>query len=291
MTLDPASVLRLNMAQWQGGDNPAYRTGGRILSALLPDPLGPVETIEIPIATGDKRSKTNGIVSRDALVNLMTSAKAAIARHQPAGIVTVGGDCLVDLAPIAYLNDRYADDLAVLWVDAHPDVMSAKVFENAHAHVLAMLMGEGDAAFVASVPRKVKPQDILYVGLSETTPFETDFIDSHGIASLRPEDLAVSAQPVLDWARASGKKRIAIHFDLDVLDPALYDFLLFNDPDATPDAFDGVAKGRMTMDQIQAILQAVGSELEVVGLAITEYLPWSVIKLAKQLRLLPLLAV
>ncbi|MBT1538899.1 hypothetical protein B7R78_0017875 [Ralstonia solanacearum] len=30
----------------------------------------------------------------------------------------LGGDCLVDLAPFAYLNERYDGALAMLWIDA-----------------------------------------------------------------------------------------------------------------------------------------------------------------------------
>ena len=103
--------------------------------------------------------------------------------------MTLGGDCLVDLAPIAYLSERYGDDLAVLWVDAHPDVMGPAQFQNAHAHVLAMLMGEGDSDFVAAVSRPLDPRRILYVGLTETTPFETGFIEKHGLAHLSPASL------------------------------------------------------------------------------------------------------
>ena len=70
-------------------------------------------------------------------------------------------------------RERYGDDLAVLWVDAHPDVMGPAQFQNAHAHVLAMLMGEGDSDFVAAVSRPLNPRRILYLGLTETTSFET----------------------------------------------------------------------------------------------------------------------
>jgi arginase len=45
----------------------------------------------------------------------------------------------------------------------------------------------------------------------------------------------------------------------------------------------------MTIEEVQSILQAVAGEAEVVGLAITEYLPWSAIKLADPLDTLPLL--
>lgn len=167
--------------------------------------------------------------------------------------------------------------------------MNGEQLPNAHAHVLGMLLGEGDPDFVGAVSRKVEARNVLYVGLTETTPFETAFIARHRMAHIGPEALADTVEPVLGWLRATGKKHVAVHFDLDVLDPRLYDFLYFNNPDAQPNAFDGIAKGRLTMDRVQAILHAVAVEAEIVGLAITEYLPWSAIRLANQLSALPLL--
>ncbi|MDK1373573.1 MULTISPECIES: arginase family protein [unclassified Sinorhizobium] len=289
MTIDPKKVLRLNLPQWQGGDHPDYRIGARVLAAIAPEPLGPEETVAVPEAHDDVRPVDEGIVSRQPLLDLVAAATSAIRRHSPDAVVTLGGDCLVNLAPVAYLNERYGDDLAVLWVDAHPDVMGAGQFRNAHAHVLAMLMGIGDPDFVAAVPKPAQARQILYVGLTETTPFETDFIAKHGVTRLSPEDLAGSPEPVLDWLRASGAKKVAVHFDLDVLDPTLYDFLLSQDPAAKPNAFDGIAKGRMRFEEVARILRAVDAEADVVGLAIAEYMPWSAIQLSKSLQTLPLL--
>ena len=289
MTIDPKNVLRLNLPQWQGGDRPDYRLGAQVLAAIAPEPQGPVETIAVPRSAEDVRPVDGGIVSREALLDQLTAARSVIARHQPEAIVTLGGDCLVDLAPIAYLSEHYGDDLAVLWIDAHPDVMGPAQFQNAHAHVLAMLMGEGDSDFVAAVSRPLDPRRILYVGLTETTPFETGFIEKHGLAHVSPDELAASAEPVLAWLRAAGAKRVAVHFDVDVLDPADYDFLLFRNPSAAPDAFEGVVRGRMRFAQVSGILNAVAAEADIVGLAITEYLPWSVIEFAKALNTLPLL--
>ncbi|MGH7004852.1 MAG: arginase family protein, partial [Alphaproteobacteria bacterium] len=272
MTIDPKKVLRLNLPQWQGGDHPDYRMGARVLAAIAPQALGPEETVAVAEAREDVRPVEQGIVSRRPLLDLLAATRSSIERHAPDAIVTLGGDCLVDLAPIAYLNQRYEGDLAVLWVDAHPDLMGARQFQNAHAHVLAMLMGIGDPDFVAAVPKPVQANRILHVGLTETTPFETEFIAQHGLARLGPEDLAGSAEPVLEWLRASGAKQVAVHFDLDVLDPALYDFLLSQDPAAEPHAFDGVAKGRMRLEEVAAILQAVDAEADIVGLAISEYM-------------------
>ncbi len=289
MNIDPTKVLRLIFPQWQGGDRPEYAVGARVLAAIAPPSQGPVETIAVPPPAAADRPLQECIVSREALLEQLAAARAAIARHQPEAVVTLGGDCLVDLAPMAYLSERYGDDLAVLWVDAHPDVMGSAQFSHAHAHVLAMLMGEGDADFVAAVPRPLDLRRILYVGLTETTPFETGFITRHGLARLGPEDLATSIEPVPAWLRATGAKRVAVHFDVDVLDAARHDFVLFHDPQAAADAFDGIAQGRMSLGRVSEILTAVAAEADIVGLAIAEYLPWSVIEFANSLRGLPLL--
>jgi arginase len=39
-------------------------------------------------------------------------------------VITAGGDCAVDIAPIAAARARYGEELTVLWIDAHPDVYS-----------------------------------------------------------------------------------------------------------------------------------------------------------------------
>ena len=52
-----------------------------------------------------------------------------------------GGDCLVDLAPFSYLSSVYGQSFDILWIDAHPDVMTPKQFAHCHAHVLGALMG------------------------------------------------------------------------------------------------------------------------------------------------------
>ena len=98
MSIDPKRVLRLNMPQWQGGDRPDYRLGGRVLAAIASEPQGPVETIPIPRPVESARTVEGGIVSRAALLDQLHAARSAILRHKPEAIVTLGGDCLVDLA-------------------------------------------------------------------------------------------------------------------------------------------------------------------------------------------------
>jgi len=289
MSIKPASILRLVMPQWQGGDEPAYRIGAKVLDALLPEGEGPVETIAVAPAGMVAREPEDGIKSRAALLSLLAEAEAAIAHHAPDAILTVGGDCLVDLAPIAYLSEKYGDDLAVIWVDAHPDIMNKSQFSHAHAHVLAMLMGDGDADFVKSVKRPLDPSQVLYVGVNAMMAGEAVYLAERNMAVIEPAAVRAGFGPVLDWIKATGASKVAVHFDLDVLSPEGRDYLLFNKPDVQEGTFDGIATGKLELAEVVALLRAVDAVAETVGLAITEFLPWPMIQLSKSLADLPLI--
>lgn len=285
----PTKTLRLNMPQWQGGTEPAYRFGAELLRWLAPAHEGPEETIEVPAANGQPLEIEQGIKARMVLLAQARAARAAIERHQPDRIVTLGGDCLVDLAPMAYLNRRYDGKLGVLWVDAHPDVMSAAEFSHAHAHVLGMLLGRGDADFTAEVEHKLNPARVMIAGMSDWTPAEGNILQQLGIRHTPAADLAESSQPILDWIKACGITHLAVHFDLDVLDAAHFSPLLFNKPEQPEGTFDGIVQGTMRLGQVIRLLQDVSSACDMVGLAFAEFLPWDMLRLKNAMASLPIM--
>ncbi|ODV09348.1 MAG: arginase [Thiobacillus sp. SCN 64-317] len=285
----PVKTLRLNLPQWQGGVEPAYRFGAELLRWLAPRHEGPEETVEVPAADGQPLAMEQGIEGRAALLAQARAARAAIERHQPDRIVTLGGDCLIDLAPMAYLNRRYDGRLGVLWVDAHPDVMSPAEFSHAHAHVLGMLLGRGDAAFTAEVERKLNPARVMIAGMSAWTPAEGHILQELGIRHTAAAAIADSSQPVLDWIKAEGITHLAVHFDLDVLDPAHFSPLLFNRPEQPAGAFDGIVQGTMRLGQVIRLLHDVSEACDMVGLGIAEFLPWDMLRLKHALAGLPIM--
>lgn len=285
----PSTTLRLNMPQWQGGDEPAYRFGAELLRWLAPHHDGPEETVAVPEPDGSAPRLDQGIKWRDALLAQARAARAAIERHDPDRIVTLGGDCLVDLAPIAYLGRKYGDGLGVLWIDAHPDVMSAVEFLHAHAHVLAMLLGRGDADFTAEVPVKLAAPRVMIAGMQGWNQTEGPILKELGLRHIPAADLAETSQPVLDWIAREGITHLAVHFDLDVLDPAHFSPLLFNRPDAATDAFAGIEQGRMRLEQVVRLLKDTGAAADMVGLAIAEHLPWDMLRLKNSLAELPIM--
>ena len=279
----PCKTLRLNMPQWQGGTEPAYRFGAELLRWLAPVHEGPEETVPVPAPLGESLEIERGIKARTALLSQARAARAAIERHQPERIVTLGGDCLIDLAPMAYLNRRYEGTLGVLWVDAHPDVMSAAEFSHAHSHVLGMLLGRGDEEFTAEVERKLDPARVMIAGMSAWTQDEGRILQELGIRYTPAADIADSSQPILDWITAEGISHLAVHFDLDVLDPAHFSPLLFNKPDQQAGAFDGIVQGTMQLEQVVRLLQDVSRACDMVGLGIAEFLPWDMLRLRNAL--------
>jgi arginase len=279
------------MPQWQGGNMPEYYFGAQLIAWLAPVTEGPVETVSVPDpeAGGATISIENGMRGRSAVIRQAREARRAIEKHQPARILTLGGDCLVDLAPIAYLNKRYGGKLGVLWVDAHPDVTTPRDYPNPHAHVLGALLGRGDSGLTGEVEVPLAPSRVMYAGLDAWSPVEDEVIQGLGLRHAGAAALADTSAPVLNWIGEQGIQHLAIHFDLDVLDPSVFRPLNFNQPGLPQDAYPGVPRGRMLPGQVVRLLNDVARTSDVVGLAITEHLPWDALATRNMLRYLPLM--
>lgn len=87
-------------------------------------------------------------------------------------IVMFGGDCLVDLAPFSYLSTVYGQSFGILWIDAHPDVMTPKQFAHSHVHVLGALMGNGDPDLIKDVKTPVPAKKVMIAGIHHPTDYE-----------------------------------------------------------------------------------------------------------------------
>lgn len=285
------TTLRLNMPQWQGGNNPNYHFGSQLLGFLAPKPTGPEETVAIPEPDQSEiLSNEEGIMGRADVVRQAKLAKAAIEKHMPERIVTLGGDCLVDLAPIAYLNQKYGSDFGVLWIDSHPDVLTPEHFAHSHAHVLGLLLGNGDRQLAQEVEKPLTPSKVIYAGLNEWSAPEDDIIKRFGLAHVSAAELVTSSDPILKWIKEQGIRKLAVHFDLDVLDPKTFAPLLFNKPDVPEETWKGIPQGKMQMEEVIRLLGDVAVQTDVVGLAIAEHLPWDMLKFREDLKRLPLLS-
>jgi len=287
-TLRP-KTLRLNFPQWQGGTVPLYHLGSQLLTFLAPPGSCPELTIDVPPPGEAPLEVERGIHARAALLQQTDQATRILRQHEPDRVVIFGGDCLVDLAPFAYLSERYGDDLACLWLDAHPDIMTAAETQNAHAMVLGMLLGAGDGDFVKRVTRPLKPEQVMYAGLYDMSPIERQRYDAWGLQMATPNDLLDGSDKILNWLDKTGAKHVAIHFDLDVIDPAELRTLWFSRPHAAQHDFRGIAQGRMGITQVVRLLTDVANHADIVGLGMTEFLPWDMAIMRDLLYQLPIL--
>ncbi len=286
---EKSKTLRLLFPQWQGGNNKLYSLGAKLLAWLAPENNYPL--VEVPVEPADetKPEKENGVVAQSALLKQLKSAQNIIDANKPDRIVVFGGDCLVSQAPFAYLNEKYEGKLGVLWIDAHPDVSTPEMYHHEHAMVLGNLLGEGDPKFSAEVKMPLKPAQIMYAGLGPTLEKEAEIIKRLRIKQTGAKELATDRDAVIHWIRDNNIQHLAIHFDLDVLDPTSIHSLYFSDPEAAPNAFDGVTQGKMTIEQVVRLISDASKETDVVGLSIAEHLPWDAQNLKNMLEQLPLL--
>lgn len=281
-----ARTLRLLMPQWQGGNNPAYALGAKLLAMIAPGsekallakvPVEPFEGNPLPVE--------DGVVARSILRRQLASATRIIEQHQPDRIIVFGGDCLVAQAPFMYLNQKYEGGLGVLWLDAHPDISVPGMHGHEHAMVLGNLMGYGDPVFAAEVKAPVRPERVMYGGLREMTPREAEIVRKLGLRWAGPEALAQDSAPVLAWIEEMRIRHLAVHFDLDVLDPKGFRSLLFAEPGGP---VIHASSGTMTLAQIARVIRDVSQKTDVVGLSVAEYLPWDEINLRNAFDAMPI---
>jgi arginase len=288
-------TLRLLWPQWQGAGTSSvrelapelpfdvarrgYAVGSAVLAAVLPEHEGP--TASAPVAMDDEGLELrDGIEAKDAILAQLAQALTVIREHSPARIVTLGGECAVSVAPFAELASRYGDDLAVVWIDSHPDIGTpASQYPGFHAMAVAALTGHGDPDLLELLPATVSSDRVALVGLHSWTEDDIANVAEWGITSFSPADLRATTQPVLDWLAATGCSRVAIHFDVDTIDSNEVVLGLGAEPDG------------LTSAQVRRIVEGLGSRADVVALTIAEFVPRQVMQLQQILSAFPLLGV
>ena len=187
-------------------------------------------------------------------------ALGSIRGAAPDRIVTVGATCGVELAPVAYLNERYAGDLAVLWLDGHADLNTPASSPSGHFHgmVLRTLLGEGPDALVRHMPRALDPRQVFLVGTRDLDPPERDFILHARIAAFGP-DVFRSPADLTVAIRRAGFTRAYLHLDVDVLNPDDFPAVLMRTP------------GGPTLNDVRALLSTIQVATDIVGFSVVEY--------------------
>lgn len=287
-----SKTIRLVYPQWQGGNiaqwitevkDPEQASRGYYLGAQLLNFLAPTngqDTFTVPIATDIiKREVTDGVLDKTALIQQTKAALDILKVQNPQKIVTLGGECSASVVPFTYLSAKYDGDVAMVWIDAHPDItLPGDVYPAYHAMAVTACMGLGDKQIISELPAKIAPSKILFVGLRD---WERDEIKTrqkqYGIKHLTPEDVRENSDKIKAWLKSCGASKVLIHFDMDVLDPA--EII----------AAVGVVPNGMKIAEVVRVINDIAKEKEVVGLTIAEPMPRTAIRIKEMLYQLPLL--
>ncbi|KAB2352426.1 arginase family protein [Actinomadura rudentiformis] len=237
----------LCVPQWQGSasDRAPYLREGALRTAELVEADETV-TVPVPERIG---TRSEGVRALDVLVETLRLTEKVLSGIDDT-VLTVGGDCAVDLAPIAAARAEHGDDLTLLWIDANPDVFAPEELPSGafHGMVVRALLGDGPAPLNPAEP--LTPAQVVIAGERADEPAEHAYLRAKGIRTYGVDDF----ERALDGLTGP----VYLHVDLDVLDPADFRSVCYSYP-------DGVSAERL----IDLVSQVDG----VVGAAITEHAP------------------
>ena len=273
----PDVNLRLVWPQWQGvgmvsvrefaSEFPfdvgrrGYAVGSAVLEAVLPPHGGPTVTVPVTM-TNEGLAERDGVEAKAIVVEQLARALEIIRQRNPARIATLGGECSVSVAPFSALADRYGDDLAIIWIDSHPDVGTGESeYSGYHAMAVSALTGHGDPDVQAALPATVTPGRVALVGVHSWTDDDYLNMTGWGLQSFSPDELRESSRSLLNWLAGTGCSRVAIHFDVDTIDSTEIVLGL------------GAEPGGLSSAQVRRIVTDTDRAVDVVGFTIAEFIP------------------
>ncbi len=286
------NTIRLVYPQWQGANiarwipdlPPEDASRGYYLGAMLLDFLAPKsenETYVVPVSTDiSERIEKDGVLDRDIIAKQTAAALDILRIARPDRVVTLGGECSVSVPVFTYLANKYDGDAAIVWIDAHPDItLPGDDYNGYHAMALSACMGMGNREIVDLLPAKIPSTDICLAGLRECEyPYIEKRVGQLGLKHFSPPQLASGSKDLIDWLRGTGKSKVMVHFDMDVMDPAEILAAVADGPE-----------GGMKLHEVVRLINDIAAEKELIALTVAEPMPRLAIRLKNMLAALPLL--
>jgi arginase len=248
--------------QWQGSVSARAMSHADGAAAIQGDlPASSTVVVDVPVEAGE--SLGSGVRRYSTLLRVKELTTAALAGVTGTPI-TIGGDCGAALAAVSFAAGQGDDELAVLWLDAHPDLNTPESSPSGafSGMVLRAIAGEGADGLAAGPDASVPPSRLVLGGIRATDDGEQSYIDEHDIAVLSADDLADPAA-VLAALEATGATRVFVHIDLDVLDPSALAGLSYPMP-------FGVGAAELV-----AVVRAVVERFPLAGASIAGFSPAS----------------
>lgn len=144
----------------------------------------------------------------------------------------VGGDHSIVMATAsaasAYTKATHQEDIGMIYIDAHADINTDEttVSQNIHGIPVSSLLGLGEPKlthFLTDEP-KLKPENIVYLGLRDIDPPELEILKKLNIRFYTYEDICQKGlRQCLDETVSylSHLNHIHLSFDIDAVDPSI----------------------------------------------------------------------
>ncbi len=176
-----------------------------------------------------------------------------LAAVSPSSFLTVLGGDHCSVIPVLAAQARRHAGLAVLWVDAHPDLCDSS--RGGRWTVGCALRRAIDVA-------GLDPRSVVLVGCRDFDAEEVAFIRERGMLVITAAELAAEpAGAAARVARAVQGRRLHVSFDIDVLDPA------------SAPGTEVPSAGGLTTREALRLLETVARQARPVGLDVCEVAP------------------
>lgn len=251
-------TLRLLYPEWQGygEDNRAARGALAVCTAFAQKD----QFVKIDVPFEESLGVEGGILGRASILKNTRQALDKLNTVKPDRIFMIAGTCGSEIAPLGYLNQHYRGDLAVLWLDAHPDLNTPQSSPSGHFHgmVLRALLGDGDPVLSEFVSRPLSPSQVTLAGVRESDRPEAEFVSAERIPIISPDELKDSSALAAAVGR-DGFSNLYVHLDVDFFNPKNFKAAQFQTP------------GGISMDRLAPILADLNERYTIVGLSVVEF--------------------
>lgn len=244
-------------AEWQGSGSTRALHLSDGADAIRGDlPAGRTTVIDIPLGAGE--SLGSGVRRLSAIQSVRDRMVTALASHSDP-VVTIGGDCGIELASVAHAHAMHPGDLALVWFDAHPDVNTPESSPSGafHGMVLRSIVGQGFASLTLENP--LPTSHVILAGARSLDEPEAEWVSSEGVRMIDPGEL--NAESLVAAIRATGAKHVYLHIDVDVLDPAEFSSLHYPEPFG------------VTLSVLLESIRTVVTQFTLAGAGICEFAP------------------
>ncbi|WP_436863037.1 arginase [Staphylococcus caeli] len=174
-------------------------------------------------------SEQQGLRNLQEIVETSTRLSDAVSEsidnnHFP---LILGGDHSIAIGSISGISKHY-ENLGVIWYDAHGDlnVPEESPSGNIHGMPLRILAGEGDEQLVniSGYTPKVKPENIVLIGMRDLDAGERRYIKEHNIktytmAEVDRYGIKQVMEETIDYLKAKKTDGVHLSLDVDALDP------------------------------------------------------------------------